>query len=61
MLFHSADAGDVCRNAREYPPGPYGVWFLGTFPDNVVIGITDYQSRAIEAEEPRLTPSVRDA
>jgi hypothetical protein len=37
VLFHSSDRDEVARKAREYPPGRYAVWFLGTFPEDLVL------------------------
>jgi hypothetical protein len=37
VLYHGPDRDEVCRKAREYPPGRYAVWFLGTIPEDLVL------------------------
>lgn len=37
VLFHSPDQDEVCRKAREYPPGRYALQFLGTIPEDLVL------------------------
>jgi hypothetical protein len=37
VLFHGPDRDEVTLKTTEYPPGRYGLYFLGTFPDDLVL------------------------
>jgi hypothetical protein len=37
VLFHSMDRDEVTLKVREYPPGRYALWYLGTFPDDMAL------------------------
>jgi hypothetical protein len=37
VLFHSPDRDEVALKSQEYPPGRYAVWFLGTYPEDLVL------------------------